>query len=283
MTTILETRASTIDTRTGSTAVHRTTLVRVIRFEWIKLRTLRSNWLGLGAFVLILIGLGAIAAAVSTGSVTASRGGGAPPTSDPLTTVLTGAQFGVLLLGVLGSLAGAREYSSRMITATVAAVPRRWQVVVAKAVTLTAVVLPTALLASFAGFAVGMSVLSAGNAATVSLSDDGVLVSVVGMAGYLTAITLLGLSLGVLLRSVASSIGTLLAGVLILPGLAGALLPKSWDSLLQYLPTQAAASFTAVGSSGETKLGSTAGALVLTAWVAVALLAAVVSITRRDV
>jgi ABC-type transport system involved in multi-copper enzyme maturation permease subunit len=238
----------------------------------------------LAAFVGVLVGFGAIAAAVSTGSVTTPDGGGPQVSgSDPLGTVLTGAQFGVLLLGVLGCLAGAREYASRMITATVAAVPRRWQVVVAKAATLTAVVVPAALAASFAAFGVGMSILSANDAATVSLAEDGVLLSVVGMAGYLTAIALLGLALGVLLRSVASSIAMLIAGVLILPGIAGALLPDSWDTVLQYLPTQAAASFTAVGSSSEATLGSTAGAIVLAAWVVVALVGAVVSITKRDV
>jgi len=170
-----------------------------------------------------------------------------------------------------------------MITATVAAVPRRWKVVLAKAVVLTAVVLPTALVASFAAYGVGMWLLSANGAATVSLSDDGVLLSVAGMAGYLTAIALLGLALGVLLRSVASSIATLIAGVLILPNITGALLPDSWDTLLQYLPTQAAGSFTAVGSSTDATLGSTAGAIVLATWVVVGLLGAIVSITKRDV
>lgn len=285
MTTTLDTRPATTNGTEirdpGSTAVHRTTLARVVRSEWIKLRTLRATWVGLAAFVLLLVGLGAIAAAVATGSVSTPDGGG-PGGSDPLSIVLTGAQFGVLLIGVLGCLAGAREYGSRMITATVAAAPRRWQVVLAKAVTLTAIVFPIALLGSFAAFGIGTSILSAGDAATVSLSDDGVLTSVVGMAGYLTAIALLGLALGVLLRSVASSIGVLIAGVLILPAIAGGLLPSSWDAVLQYLPSQAASAFTVAGTGGET-LGSVTGAVVLTSWVVVSLLAAVVSITRRDV
>jgi ABC-2 type transport system permease protein len=286
MTTTLETRPDdALESRIpGSITVRHISLARVIQSEWIKLRSLRSTWTMVAAFVAVFVGFGAIAAAFSTGSVSAPQGGGPPVSdSDPLSTVLTGAQFGVLLIGVLGCLAGAREYGSRMITATVAAVPRRWQVVVAKAVILTAVVLPTAVVASFAAYEVGMAVLSANGAATVSLSDDGVLLSVAGMAGYLTAVAVLGLALGVLLRSVASSISTLIAGVLILPNIAGALLPDSWDTLLQYLPTQAAASFTAVGSSSEATLGATAGAIVLAAWVVAALVGAVVSITRRDV
>ena len=96
-----------------TTTTHRQTLGRAIRSEWIKLRTLRSTWIGMGAVVLLLVGLGAIAAAVSTGSVTTNEDGGGFGNGDPLSTVLTGADFAVLLVGVLGALAGAREYGSR--------------------------------------------------------------------------------------------------------------------------------------------------------------------------
>jgi ABC-2 type transport system permease protein len=267
----------------ATTNTHRQTLGRAIRSEWIKLRSLRSTWIGMGAVVLVLVGLGAISAAVSTGSVTAPQDGPGSSGDDPLSTVLTGADFAVLLAGVLGALAGAREYGSRMISATIAAVPRRWQVVVSKAVVLTGVMLPAALIGVLAAFGVGMGILSAGDGATVALTDDGVLSSVLGMAGYITAIALLGLSLGILLRSVASGIGVLIGGVMVLPTLAGALLPASLDSVLQYLPSSAAAAFTTVTGAGDSVLGATAGAMVLAAWVAAALGAAVLSITRRDV
>ena len=234
----------------ATTTTHHQTLGRATRSEWIKLRTLGSTWIGMGAVVLLLVGLGAIAAAVSTGSVTTQEDGGGFGNRDPLSTVLTGADFAVLLVGVLGALAGAREYGSRMISATVAAVPRRWQVLVSKIIVLTGVVLPTALIGVLAAFGVGMGILSAGNGATVALTDDDVLRSVLGMAGYLTAIALMGLGLGVLLRSAASSIGVLIGGVLVLPALAGALLPASLDSVLQFLPSSAAAAFTTVIGAG---------------------------------
>ena len=266
-----------------TTTTHRQTLGRAIRSEWIKLRTLRSTWIGMGALVVLLVGLGAIAAAVSTGSVTTSEDGGGFANSDPLRTVLTGDFAAVLLVGVLGALAGASEYGSRMISVTIAAVPRRWQVVVSKAVVLTAVVLPTALLGVLATFGVGMGILSAGDSATVALTDEGVLRSVLGMAGYLTAVALMGLGLGILLRSVASSIGVLLGGVMVLPTIAGALLPASLDSVLKFLPSSAGAAFTTVTGAGDEVLSPTAGALVLVAWVALALGASVLAITRRDV
>ena len=265
-----------------TTTTHRQTLGRAIRSEWIKLRTLRNTWIGMGAVVLLLVGLGAIAAAVNTGSVTTPEEGGGFGPGDPLSTVLLGADFAVLLIGVLGAMTGAQEYGSRMIMATIAAVPRRWQIVVSKAIVLTVVVLPTAVIGVLAAFVVGMGILSAGGGATVALTDDGVLSSVLGMAAYLTAIALMGLGLGILLRSAASSIGILIGGIIVLPTLAGFLLPASLDSVLQFLPSSAAAAFTTVRGAGDEVLDATAGAVVLAAWVAVTLGAAVVLITRRD-
>jgi len=266
-----------------TTTIHRQTLARAIRAEWIKLRTLRSTWIGMGAVVLVLVGFGAISAAVSTGSVTSPDDGGGPfDGGGPLSIVLAGADFAVLLVGVLGAMAGAREYGSRMISATIAAVPRRWQIIVAKAVALAAVVLPAALIGVLGAYGVGMGILSAGDGATVGLTDDGVLRSVLGMAGYVTAIALVGLGLGMLLRSAASSIGALVAGVLLLPALAAGLLPASFDSLLQYLPSSAASAFTTVEGAGDSVLAAGAGAFVLAAWVAATLGAAVLAITRRD-
>ena len=257
---------------------------RVLSSEWIKLRTLRGTWIGMASAVLALVGFGALAAAMSTGSVEGPPDGGGPfGAGDPVSTVLAGANFAVLLIGVLGSLAGAREHSSRMIAATVAAVPRRWQVVVAKSVVFGAVTAVAVLVGVLAAFWLGMGVLAGSDAATVSLSDDGVLREVLGMAGYITAIGLIGLALGVVLRSVAGSIGAVVAGVMILPTLAGALLPESWDAVLKYLPSSAGAAFTAVQGAGADVLSAGTGAAVLTAWVLVALAAAITAITRRDV
>lgn len=265
--------------------VHRQTLGRAIAAEWIKLRTLRSTWIWMSALLLILVGFGALGAAMSSGSAEdpAGAGGGALHGTDPLSTVLMGANFAILVAVVLGSLAGAREYSSRMIAASVTAVPRRWQVVVSKSVVFAAVTGVTAVIGVLGAFWVGMQILSASDAATVALTDDGVLRQVLGMAAYITAVGLISLGMGVLLRSVAGSIGAVVAGVMILPPLATALLPESWDVVLKYLPSSAGAAFTTAQGAGGEVLGVAAGVAVLAAWVAVALAGATISITRRDV
>jgi ABC-2 type transport system permease protein len=275
-------------TATGTTATptwQPQTLGRAIHSEWIKIRSLRSTWIGMAAAAIVMIGFGAIAAAASTGSVSGSGDGDGPfgGGGDPLATVLAGSTFAVLLIGVLASLGGAREYGSRMITATVAAVPRRGQVVVAKAVALAAVVLPTAMIAVLGSYGVGMGILSANDAATVSLTDSGVLTTLLGMTGYLTAIALIGLGMGILLRSVAGSIGVVVGGILILPSIAGALLPDSWDAILRYLPSSAAASFTEVEAASASTLAAGAGVAVLAAWVLATLGAAITVMHRRDV
>jgi len=263
---------------------YRQSLARVIRFEWVKFRTLRASWGGQALLLALLIGFAALAAAISN-----NRMGAAPDRhgpfagAGPVATVLTGANIGVLVIGVLGCVMGAREYGSRMIASTVAAVPRRWQVVVSKAVVLTGVLLVTTLVGVFGAFFLGMAVLHSGGNTTAALGDPGVLRQVVGMAGYLTAVGLLGMGLGVLLRSVAGSIGALVAGILVLPGLAGALLPASWDPALKYLPSSAAAAFTTVERAGTDVLGTGAGVAVLVAWVLALLVGAVVAISRRDV
>ncbi len=265
---------------TGKPA-YRITVARVVRSEWIKLRSLRSTWVMLAAVLLATVGLGAIAAASTTGAVEGPDDGGGPGGGDALSTVLSGAGLAIVLVGVLGVLVGAREYSSGMIRSSFAAVPARLPVLVAKVVAFLVAVVPVALLGVVAAYLLGMAVLDAGDVATVPWSDEGTARVVLGTAGYVVGIGLIGLALGLLLRSTAGAISALLAGVLVLPTLAGALLPESWDGLLKYLPSNAASAFTSAVPP-ESMLGVGAGAVVFAAWIVVGLAGAAVALTRRD-
>ena len=107
----------------------------VLRSEWIKLWSVRSTTTMMLVTIAILVGFGALAAAMSTGDVTTADGDGGPGrfAADPFALVMTGSTFAVLLVGTLGALVGAREFTSGMIRTTVAAVPRRLAVLGAKA------------------------------------------------------------------------------------------------------------------------------------------------------
>lgn len=259
----------------------RLTFGRVVRSEWIKFRSLRSNWIIVGAVFAAISVFGLLAAAMTSSSDGAGQDGPGGGSTGPVDTVLVGANLALLLVGVLGALLGSREYSSGMIRLTLAAVPRRLNVLWAKAIVFVAVLLPVVLVALTIAFFGGMQALSSAGMPTNSLTDDGVLRVLIGAAGYLVAIGIGGLALGVLLRSIAGSIGILIGGVLFAPALASALLPDSWDTVLQYLPSNAGASFTTlVPPPGMLTPG--AGALVLSAWVLAGLAGAAAALLRRD-
>ncbi|MDD2817390.1 MAG: ABC transporter permease [Candidatus Nanopelagicales bacterium] len=255
---------------------------RVLRSEFIKLRTLRSTWILLGSMLILFIAFGAIAALASTGQINDAQGG--PPRGfglDPVTTVLTGAGFALLIMAVFGVLAGAREYGSGMIRTTLAFVPKRLPVLWAKVLMLVAFVLPVAILAGLGAFYLGMAVLSGAGEATVSLSDSTAQRVLIGLAGYITGMAVIGLALGIAMRSMPGAIATVIGGVLILPALLTSLLPESWRSVLKYLPSNAAAPFTEVTVRADL-LALVPGICVFVGWVVLSIAVAAWLFARRD-
>ncbi|MGL4177538.1 MAG: hypothetical protein ACRCSN_15840 [Dermatophilaceae bacterium] len=262
----------------------RTTFVRVVRSEWIKLVSVRSTLWTLFASAVVLVGIGAIAASTATGATegVGPGGGGGPGAaagSDPLSTVLAGATPAVLILGILGVVVGAREYGSGMVRTTMTAVPRRWTALLARVVSFVALVGPIVLLATVAAWAVGTAVLDAGGEPAAAWGDDGVARAVVGTGLYLVGMSVIGLGLGVLLRGLGAAIGGFAGLILIVPGLGGLLLPDDWEGVLDYLPSEAATSFTTL--SGPFDPG--VGAAVVGAWVLAAVAAAWTRLMRSDV
>src|SRR5215469_6564694 len=110
----------------------------VARMEWIKLRTLRSTTWVLGAGMCWTVALGVVA-----GFNTRSA------TGDPTSNVLAGTAFGQVVTGVLGVLTMTGEYSSGLIRATLAAVPRRPLVLWAKALVFGALTLVAGEITAF--------------------------------------------------------------------------------------------------------------------------------------
>lgn len=265
----------------GTVDGHSTSLVRVLNSEWIKMRTLRSTWITLVAIVLVIIAFGLISAMVSSGRIS-TQGGGPPRSLGPLSLVLAGANLAVLIVAVMGAIVGAREFSTGMIRATFSAVPKRLPVLWSKLIVFTVVVLPIVAVSVAAVFFLGMRVLSGAGAATVAWSDDGVARSVLGTAFYIAGLGIIGLAIGVLLRTTAASIGVVIGAVIFLPALASALLPDSWDGVLKYLPSNSATAFTGGSETGATLLTPGTGLMVFTAWIVLAIVGSAIVLTRRD-
>ncbi|MFN8168340.1 MAG: hypothetical protein U0S36_06120 [Candidatus Nanopelagicales bacterium] len=259
----------------------RTSVPRVIRSEWVKMRSLRSTWLTLGGLFAAIVAFGLISAAVATGQVAAPGDGPAFSGTSPLQTVLSGANFGVLLVAVLGVLVGAREYSSGMIRTSLASVPRRWPVLLGKVAVFVGVVTPVVLSAVLIAFVAGTAILSGGGVESVSWSDPDVASYVLGTAGYLVGIGVLGVALGVLLRGIGAGLGVLIGGVLFVPTLLSALLPDSWDAVLKYLPSSAGNAFTGTQAVVD-QLTYGQGVAVFVGWLVLAVGGATVALMRRD-
>lgn len=275
----------TTPTAVSPTARHKITFSHVLRSEWIKLTTLRSTWLAAAATLVVIVGFGALAALVASGEITTPNGPGAAQSGGaaggPLDTVLVGANLALLVVAVLGSVVGAREFSTGMIRTTLSAVPTRLPTLWGKLISFIVVVAPTVLLGVLTAFFLGMTLLDADGAATVAWTDDGVARAVLGTAGYILGIGAIGLALGILLRSTAAAIGTVLGAVLFVPALASALLPDSWDEVLKYLPSNAATAFTTTAST-DTVLSPGVGAVVFTAWIVLAIGVAAWALVRWD-
>ena len=265
----------------GTVDGHSTSMVRVLNSEWIKMRTLRSTWITLVAIVLVIIAFGLISAMVSSGRIS-TQGGGPPRSLGPLSLVLAGANLAVLIVAVMGAIVGAREFSTGMIRATFSAVPKRLPVLWSKLIVFTVVVLPVVAVSVVAVFFLGMRVLSGAGAATVAWGDDGVARSVLGTAFYIAGLGIIGLAIGVLLRTTAASIGVVIGAVIFLPALASALLPESWDGVLKYLPSNSATAFTGGSQTGATLLTPGTGLMVFTAWIVLAIVGSAIVLTRRD-
>ena len=268
--------------RTGRGGV---TFTGVLHSEWIKLRSVRSTFTTYAAAVGLLLFFGTLAAAFTGGTLASPDGDGGPPAGDPTATVLGGSLLVALVMGTLGVISMTSEYANGTVRSTMAFVPRRVPVLLAKALVLVAMTLPVMLVASFGTFLVGQAVLAAGDpgTATAALGDPGVLRAVIGTAVYLTGVTVMGLAVGALLRTTPAALSVLFALLFLVPGLGQVLLPASiGDDVLPYLPSNAANAFTSVAPSPDV-LGTAAGSAVFAAWLVAPLLVAAVALVRRPV
>jgi ABC-type transport system involved in multi-copper enzyme maturation permease subunit len=250
------------------------TLPRVVASEWLKLRSLRSTPLVLLAAMLAMVAFGAI-----IGHNTRDAAG-LDPEDLVASGPLQGYFLGQLIIGSLGVLVVSGEYSTGMVRATLAAVPTRLPVLVAKLVVFTAVVLTAMAAASVVGFLVAHAFLS-GYRPTYSLGDPDVLRVVIGTGVYLTLIGLLGGAIGWIVRSTPGALVALFGLILVLPVLL-LLFHGAWAQHLgAWLPTGAGSSFsTSLRTPGA--LAPWPGLAVMVGWVLLAYVVAAGLLRRRD-
>jgi len=250
----------------------------VVRSEWTKLRSLPSTAWSLLTAIVLIVGLGA---GYSLLRVTRPPRQPADLSSfDPTAISLTGIHLAMLAIGVLGVLLITGEYATGSIRISFAAVPRRLPVLWGKAIAFALTTIALCVPATFAAFLVGQSILSSEHLDT-TLSHPGAARAVLGSALYLTAIGLLGLGLGALLRNTAGAISSLF-GLLFAPQIIVGFLPSTWsDQVYRYLPVPAGVAVTNVQPAPES-LAPWTGLGLLCLYTAVVLGLAAWQLRRRD-
>ena len=210
-------------------------LRRTIRSEFTKIRSVRSTYWTL--FVLILASV-AWCAAYCLGTVHSW-----PTMSAPDRASFDGAQdsvLGLALLGqlvivVLGALMITSEYSTGLVRTSLTVMPRRGTLYAAKAAVFAAVSLVVSCATSFGTFFLGRALLASTHV-PMSLSQPGVLRSLIVTALYVEVCGLFAFGVGALVRNTAGALTLAYGCLALLPELIRALPDSLHNALIRCVP-----------------------------------------------
>ena len=185
----------------------------VAQMEWRKLRTVRSTWYIVALFAASMIGLAMLVLSHEGYAATARR---RTCLVRPDPRLLHRARARPVAARHPRGATITAEFSSGMIRATFAAVPRRPLVLAAKAAVLGAVTLAAGEISAFAAFLAGQATLQA-PAPHATLGQPGVLRAVLMAGAYPALIALIGLGIGASIRHTAGAICALVGVLFVLP------------------------------------------------------------------
>ncbi|MEN2741894.1 ABC transporter permease subunit [Microbacterium sp. X-17] len=264
--------------------VGRLSFVRVLRSEWIKLRSLRSTFWTLVSVLVLIAGLSALLSAVVPNASTLGQRAPESTLVDFTTRAATaGLTFAPLVVAVLGVLAISGEFSTGMIRSSFAAVPHRFPVLGAKAIMLFLVSFVVGLVSFAASWSIAVPLLTA-KGYKGDLFSDTTMWSILGAATYLGLVAVFALGVGAILKASAGGIATALGVLFLLPiisQLLQALLPKqTWIAdWSHYLLSDAGAGMAGLPNG---TLEPWQNILTVVIWAAVSFIAGAILLQRRD-
>jgi ABC-2 type transport system permease protein len=249
----------------------------VIAFEWVKLRSVRSNYVTLLIAAIATIGSTVLVARAISAAA-------APPAAGTLTALsasfLGYAEYAVIPVSVLAVLQFTSEYSTGLISTTFCAVPRRWAALTSKAAVTGGCALIAGEVLAFACFWLTQALLS-GRQRGVSLAQPGVPGAVLAGGFVLCACALTAMGLGAIIRHTPGAIAAALAAIYGVAALC-LVLPSPWkDNLGRFTIAFAATQVVALHPQPGL-LSPAMSMLVLAAWPAAALMAAGLVTAGRD-
>jgi len=250
-------------------------LVRLVRMEITKLRTVESTLWTVGALIGLGVGLGAF--------VLWNLAAVCEPACDPdlPRLSLAGVYLGQLAVVAVAVLAITVEYDTAMIRTTLAAAPRRLSVLSAKALAVVAVVLVAGLVVVLGSFLAGRWLGPDG--LPLSLTDAPTRRAYLGTVLYYGLIALLSLGIGAIVRHTGGALTVIIALLYIAPIIAQLVNSPRWHRWLErYSPMPAGLSIQATKHLEAMPISPWRGLFVLSVYAAAALLLGAVVFRWRD-
>lgn len=247
-----------------------------LRGEWVKLFTVPSTYWSLLAGVGLSAGLTvAVALAVVADPAFPSRTG-----PDPLAYSFVGVSLGALPFGVLGVLTITGEYASGTIRTSLAVIPRRRDLLAAKATALAATAFVGGEVAVVSSFLLGQAVYRSHGFST-ALMDPAILRALVGGGVYLTMVSLLAFGIGTVVRRTAGSVSTVVAILFVLPAVGATMSGEPGRLVNALLPSHAGGAIV-TPRAADGSLPAWVALVVLAIYTAAALGTGLVLFERRD-
>ena len=249
----------------------------VLHAELTKLRSVRATYWSLVAAVVFMIGFAVLEALILPGRLSPQD----KETLDGVRVSLGGTHLAQVAFGALGVLVVTSEYTTGLIRATFAAMPRRSQVLLAKIVVFGAGAFVVGVAACFAAFFAFQGLLSGEDTLRTSIGDPGVLRALIGGGLFLAVLGLLGMGLGAIMRSSAGAISAL-TGLLFVPQILVQFLPEASKLAVgRYLLMQAGGQIFAQEPEPGS-FGPWTGFAIFTLYAVIALAVGMVLTNRRD-
>jgi ABC-2 type transport system permease protein len=256
-----------------------------LRSEWTKMRTVRSTYWSLIVTVLAVVGIGAIATAVTAAHW---RNGGILDRVDfdPTARSLAGLFLGQIVIGVIGVLVMSAEYGTGTIRASLTAIPNRPLVLACKAAVFGSVAFVCSEVLTFCAFFLGQALLK-GTTPYATIGQPGVLRAVLGAGLVLTVLGLFALGIATIIRHTAGALATYFGVLLVLPLILGAFPESFQHHVVKYMPLVIGERMAAIrpdlhAFGGGTLLSPWVGFGFLCAYAAAALLVGGILMVRRD-
>jgi ABC-2 type transport system permease protein len=250
-------------------------MINTIRSEWIKLRTVRMN------FVLFVL---AVAFPVVVSVLVAALASINDLKVDDVVGLVTGSSVvTALLLGVVGAVSISAEFAHGTIRPTFAATPKRMRVLISKAVVIALFAAVAEALVVVFCYAVSSAIVSS-RGAHLSLSDQPEARSaLIGIVVFAVIVSLLGFGIGKVIRNTPAAVAVLILWPLVVENIIMAILSAAGvDNPQKFLPYISGFGLGNPNAPTSESLSRVAGGLYFGAVTAVVAMAGALITARRD-